>query len=244
MTGSLLSRRLDKFEHAFRTADQQIAAYGIPATPSGYYFSSAKALRTKLADMGVKFTRFTEKKKDPSLDEAGVEDIIARYPNTEAAKLAGLILEASQNQKNAHTFMAGILKYSEYDGRVHASVNASGARTGRMSSSNPNSQNYPRKHPEIRGSYLAEDGEVLISLDFSGLEFRMAAVVTRDQQMRQDFADGLDPHWTIARMAYGPDATPDHRQGVKSVGLGRLYGGGRQTLAEQSGLSLSQVDET
>lgn len=233
----------DGFERAFLAAEKQIAEYGIPTTPSGYYYSSAKALRLKLEELGVKFTRFTKKKQDPSLDEAGVEDIIARYPNTEAAKLAALILEASQNQKNAHTFMAGILKYSEYDGRVHASINPSGARTGRMSSSRPNSQNYPRKHAEIRGSYVAEAGEVLISLDFSGLEFRMAAVVTRDQQMREDFMNGLDPHWTIARMAYGKDATADHRQGVKSVGLGRLYGGGRQKLADQSGLSLAKVDE-
>jgi DNA polymerase-1 len=226
------------FDKAFESSEADLAAFGITPTATGNYYSSKKSIIEKFTELGVKFTHFTAKSKAPSLDEEALTDIAARYnDNDDIERLANTILIASQNQKNSHTFMHGILHYSEYDGRVHASINPTGARTGRMSSSRPNSQNYPRKYAEIRGSYIADEGETLISVDFSGVEWRVAAAVTRDERMQADFRNGEDIHLNVARKVYG-DWVMKHdeeRQTAKIIGLGRLYGGGVKTLVKQTG---------
>jgi DNA polymerase-1 len=232
------------FDKAFEEAEAELAALGIaPVKSSGRYYSSGNSIRGKLSELGVKFTHFTEKKKDPSLDEEALTDMMRRYPDGEVYKLAETVLRASQNQKNSHTFMKGILYYSEYDGRVHGSINPTGARTGRMSSNKPNMQNFPRKYPEIRGSLIADNDETLISIDFSGVEWRVAAAVTRDEQMQQDFVNGEDIHLNVARHVYGQHVQKGdwERQNCKTIGLGRLYGGGAFTLQKQSKAPMDKV---
>lgn len=224
-----------KFDKQFYDAEKLLAELGIePVKGSGNYYSSKSSITDKMQSLGVQFRHFTDKTQAPALNEASLKDIASRYTGS-AKDIAETVLAASAAQKNSHTFMAALLHYSEYDGRVHGSINPLGARTGRMSSSRPNMQNFPRGVEETRGSLLADEGEVLISVDFSGVEFRVAAGVTGDENMKRIFADGGDIHWQVARMVYGPNATKDDRQVSKIIALGRAYGGGVKTLCRQTG---------
>src|SRR5581483_8891956 len=79
------------------------------------------------------------------------------------------------------------------DGRVHTNFNQAGAVTGRLSSSNPNLQNIPVRTElgrRVRRAFIAPPGSVLISADYSQVELRILAHVSRDPNLLQAFADG------------------------------------------------------
>lgn len=130
------------------------------------------------------------------------------------------------------------------DGRVRSTIYTLGADTGRMSSVRQNMQQIS-KEGGLRECIAADPGTALISADFSGVEIRVFAALSGDPGLKamieEDDANPgqkLDLHWRIARMVYGPDATKANRYNVKSDVFGRLYGGGVETLAEQSGESI------
>lgn len=223
-----------KFDQDFHRAEGELSMFGItPVAGSGNYYSSKKSITDKFTELGVTFIEFTDKSGAPKLDESVLSKIAAK--GDQAALLAKSVLAATKANKMSNTFLAGILHYSEEDGRLHGGINAMGARTGRMSSSRPNLQNFPRDVIELRASLTAEPEHVMISIDYSAAEWRVAAVVTRDERMQSDFASGQDIHWNVAREVYGPNATAANRQTAKIVGLGRLYGGGIDTLVRQTG---------
>jgi DNA polymerase I-like protein with 3'-5' exonuclease and polymerase domains len=126
--------------------------------------------------------------------------------------------------------------------------------TGRLSASDPNVQQCPRTtHPLgklVRDCYVAAPGYVLLQLDFSQVELRVAAAVSHDAVMREAFEQGLDLHMETAK-AIAPSvwgippeqATKQHRTASKSVVFGSLYGLGVRTLAEDLGLSLAEAEK-
>src|SRR5690606_41875303 len=96
----------------------------------------------------------------PSIGQTALSDKvladIASHDDT-AASLAHHVLAARKANKLANTFLSNVLKYSEYDGRIHAFIKPLGTVTGRMSSSEPNMQNFPREPADNRGSMVAAD---------------------------------------------------------------------------------------
>lgn len=120
-------------------------------------------------------------------------------------------------------------------GRVHSSYNLTGARTGRLSCSRPNSQQFPHSpdkekypdEPDIRENFIAEPGFKFVVADLSQIEIRISAEVSGDKMMTKAYREGLDIHrLTAANILHKPmqDVTSSERKASKALSLGLLYG--------------------
>ena len=115
-------------------------------------------------------------------------------------------------------------------GRVHTSYSITGASTGRLSSTDPNLQNIPIRSEEgrrIREAFVAEEGKILVALDYSQIELRLLAHIADLPALKQAFSDGLDIHaMTASEMFNVPmeEMTPDIRRQAKAINFGVIYG--------------------
>lgn len=132
-------------------------------------------------------------------------------------------------------------------GRVHASLQLTGAATGRMACSKPNLQNVPRDR-SVRAVFAPADGAVLVIADLAQIELRVVAELSGDRALREAFASGADVHRSVAAMLVGKepdDVTKDERQLAKAVNFGLLYGqsaeGLRRYVEREYGRSLSSA---
>ena len=122
-------------------------------------------------------------------------------------------------------------------GRIHSSFNQAVTATGRLSSSEPNLQNIPIRTElgrEIRKAFIAEDGNTLISADYSQIELRVVASLAEDEKMMEIFEKDLDIHRATAAAINGvnlEDVTKEMRRAAKEVNFGILYGMGAYGLA-------------
>lgn len=160
---------------------------------------------------------------------------------------AALVLAYKEAQKALETYVNNTLYYSSGDGRIHATIKTLGARTGRMSSGEPNLQNYPSTGP-YREMLMFDEGDVGISCDFSSVEPRVLAAVTRDPQLLQDYREGIDPYVLLAEHIFTDEwsgADKVERKGLRKIMkptlLGRAYMGGLSTLATQTGQAEPEV---
>src|SRR5690606_38513441 len=94
---------------------------------------------------------------------------------------------------------------SSYDGRLHTSYNQAVASTGRLSSNNPNLQNIPIRTEQgrrTRQAFLANEGHQLVSIDYSQIELRILAHVSKDKALLDAFTQGLDVHTATAAKVF------------------------------------------
>jgi DNA polymerase-1 len=152
-------------------------------------------------------------------DLATIHDMPRRILDwRQLAKLKSTYTDALQDHINPET------------GRVHTSYSIAGANTGRLASTDPNLQNIPVRSDEgrrIREAFIAEDGKVLVSLDYSQIELRILAHVAGIEELKQAFRDGVDIHaLTASEMFNVPleDMTPDIRRQAKAINFGVIYG--------------------
>jgi len=178
------------------------------------------------------------------LTEAGnpsvAADVLApmRHQPGQIGELVTAVLDYRDHDTLLTTFLEPYDQLVRYgDGRVRPTVYTLGARTGRMSCVRPNCQNLPRTGG-IRGCITADPGHVLVSADFAGIELRVAAALSGDDNLRRMISDDVDIHWLIARQVFGPNATKADRYAVKPMVYGKLYGAGIPTLAAQVGCSI------
>ncbi|PYQ87591.1 MAG: DNA polymerase I [Acidobacteria bacterium] len=128
-------------------------------------------------------------------------------------------------------------------GRVHTCFNQAVAATGRLSSSDPNLQNIPIKTElgrEIRRAFIAEPGHVLISADYSQIEFRVLAHLSEDPVLLEAFREGADFHEQTAVKIFGADSGRDPHQLrsiAKMVNYALLYGKSAYTLSKDIGVT-------
>jgi DNA polymerase-1 len=133
-------------------------------------------------------------------------------------------------------------------GRVHTTFNQTGAATGRLSSSNPNLQNIPIRTElgrEIRAAFVPREGWKLIVADYSQIELRLLAHMSRDAVLVEAFRNGEDIHTRTAAEVFGVPplmVTPEHRRNAKAVNFGIVYGQTPFGLAAQLGIDRKEAE--
>ncbi|RIJ32881.1 DNA polymerase I [Henriciella mobilis] len=153
------------------------------------------------------------------------------------SKLRSTYTEALQDAINPET------------GRVHTSYSMAGAQTGRLSSTDPNLQNIPVRTEEgrkIREAFIAEDGNVLISADYSQIELRLLAHIADIDALKNAFKEGLDIHaMTASEMFDTPieGMDPMVRRKAKAINFGIIYGISAFGLANQLGIERSEASD-
>ena len=140
---------------------------------------------------------------------------------------------------------------NEKDRRIHTSYMQTVAATGRLASNNPNLQNIPirtEKGREIRKAFIAADKEhELLSADYSQIELRIIAALSKDDNMIAAFRNGDDIHAATAAKVYGvdkiEDVTREQRSAAKAVNFGIIYGQSAFGLSQNLGISRSEAKE-
>ena len=127
--------------------------------------------------------------------------------------------------------------------RVHTSYNQAVAATGRLSSNNPNLQNIPIKTErgrEVRRAFIPRNEEfIIISADYSQIELRLIAEISKDENMMDAFMQGLDIHTATASKVYGvalEDVDSTQRRNAKAVNFGIIYGQSAFGLSQSLGI--------
>jgi len=134
-------------------------------------------------------------------------------------------------------------------GRVHTSFAMAAAATGRLASTDPNLQNIPIRTTEgrrIRQAFVAPEGSLLISADYSQIELRLFAHIAGIPQLKQAFADGLDIHAMTASEIFGvpvKDMPGEIRRRAKAINFGIIYGISGFGLANQLGIARGEAED-
>ncbi len=154
-----------------------------------------------------------------------------------------LLLSYRETSKIKSTYLEPLLSLIESDGRVHTTFVQTGTSTGRLSSEKPNLQNIPQESkwaPELRRAFVPEPGWKFFSLDYSQLELRLLAHITKDENLLDAFHKGNDIHVLTASRVLGvPEerVTPELRRVGKTLNFGMIYGMGARAFAKTSGVS-------
>ncbi|MBB6108414.1 DNA polymerase I [Mucilaginibacter lappiensis] len=154
------------------------------------------------------------------------------------------ILDFRQLQKLKSTYVDALpTMVNPKTGRVHTSYNQAVAATGRLSSVNPNLQNIPirtERGREVRKAFIPRDsGHSIVSADYSQIELRIIAEISKDPNMMQAFVDNLDIHTATAANVYGialNEVTSDQRRNAKAVNFGIIYGQSAFGLSQNLGI--------
>jgi DNA polymerase-1 len=167
-----------------------------------------------------------------------------------AHDLPRLILEWRSLMKLKGTYIDALPQLVNSDtGRVHTCFNQAVAATGRLSSSDPNLQNIPIKTElgrEIRGAFIADRGNVLVSADYSQIEFRVLAHMSEDPVLVSAFREGADFHERTALKIVGSSSNRDPhelRSIAKMVNYALLYGKSAFTLSKDIGVTTEAAQQ-
>ncbi len=160
------------------------------------------------------------------------------------------ILEYRAVMKLRSTYAEGLLRAADENGHVHTSFNQTTTVTGRLSSTEPNLQNIPVRTElgrEMRRFFVARsDDYCLIDADYSQIELRLLAHVSKDENMINAFLSGEDIHTVTASQVFGvpiDEVTPAMRKRAKAVNFGIVYGIGEFSLAADIGVSRKEAGE-
>lgn len=164
-------------------------------------------------------------------------------------EIIDLILKYRELQKLLSTYIDVIPAFLDDKSRLHSHFLQAGTTTGRMSSEHPNLQNIPIKTEQgkaIRKAFIAERGYSLISLDYSQIELRIAAILSGDKKLIDIFKNGIDVHTGVAsRMFRVPESEVNRemRRQAKVINFGILYGMGVTALKTNLGTDRKDAQE-
>ena len=189
----------------------------------------------RLAALGVNLPRTPTGR--PSVAAAVLERL--RETPGQAGELVAAVLDYRHHDTVLGPFLEPYRQLClNGDGRARPTIYTLGTDTGRMSCVRPNLQQLPREGG-IRACITADPGYMIVSADFSGVELRVAAALSGDENLRRMLAEGADLHGLIAKEVWGPEWTKANRYAVKRLVFGRLYGGGIPACAAGAGVSES-----
>lgn len=217
-------------------------------TYNGVSITSNQQLVRLFEQLGAEITEFT-----PTGQKSCTKDQLKKLmisDNNEVANLADTVLKQRKADKLANTYFSNFLTES-IDGVVHPSVRTLGARTSRMSITNPALQTLPKGDDVVRRAFIPKDeNHVIVTSDLDQVEFRLFASLSQDENLIEMFrvADqtGSDPFTEIGRDVYNdPTMTKsDKRRGlIKSMVYGRLYGAGVAKQALTAGVHEAQMKQ-
>ena len=160
------------------------------------------------------------------------------------------ILDYRQVTKLRSTYVEGLLKVADENGRVHTHFKQTGTATGRLSSTEPNLQNIPVRTElgrELRRFFLPENEDyVIIDADYSQIELRLLAHISNDANMIRAFREGVDVHTSTAATVFGvaeSAVTSELRKRAKAVNFGIMYGIGAFSLSDDIGVSRAEAQD-
>ncbi|MET9617138.1 DNA polymerase [Kitasatospora indigofera] len=219
---------------------EQAARYGVESV------NSTRQIAEALSGMGETLTECTANgavkvdksvllllaDRDPDWNRIG-----HRSPNP----LAEAVIRAKRAGKWRSSYAQTFLETVDDESRVHAFIDTLAARTGRMSVTKPAVQTLPATDQMIRRCLLADEGHVMVSTDFQAVELRVLASLAKVAKMKEAILAGEDLHGYTASLIFGPDYTPKHRKMAKGGGLGKVYGGGVDTIARQTGAPAEDI---
>ena len=162
-------------------------------------------------------------------------------------EIVGQVLEYRQYAKLKSTYVDGLLKVVEPDGRVRTSFQMTVTATGRLSSTEPNLQNIPTRTElgsELRRMFVADPGRVLVDADYSQIELRLLAHISGDEAMREAFLSGEDFHTVTASHVFGvplDQVTAAMRRAAKAVNFGIVYGISAFSLSQDLGVTVEDA---
>ena len=163
--------------------------------------------------------------------------------------IIGKIKEYREAAKLLSTYIAPLPSLADKNGRIHTTFNQNVTATGRLSSTNPNLQNIPVRTEvgkRIRQGFVAGEGKVLVSADYSQFELRLAAAMGGDVALMDDFNKNVDIHTKTASEAFGvpmKDVTKAQRRAAKVINFGILYGMSIRGLSQAAGMEYGQAKE-
>ena len=177
-------------------------------------------------------------------NEEILQRLVSKHPIVEK------VLEYRGLRKLLSTYVEALpLLVDEKTGRIHTSYNQAVAATGRLSSNNPNLQNIPVRDArgrEIRKAFVPEKGYVFLSADYSQIELRLMAHLSKDKSMIADFLSGNDIHAGTASKIFGvdlKDVTREMRSRAKTANFGIIYGISAYGLSERLGIGRKEAKE-
>lgn len=192
--------------------------------------------------LGLKPSKMTSQ-GHPATDQASLEKLAADHP------VVADVLEYRRLEKMRSTYLEPLPRCMDAGNRVHSSFNQTATATGRISSSDPNLQNIPIRGDlgkRMRGCFVAGPGNLLVAADYSQIELRVLAHLSRDEHLLAAFHAGEDIHSRTASLIFDVDQsrlTADERRMAKTINFGLLYGMGAQKLARELNISINQARE-
>ena len=172
-----------------------------------------------------------------STDSAVLEELAVKH------ELPAIILSWRMFTKLKNTYVDTLpAMIDSKTGRVHTRFNQAVTATGRISSSEPNLQNIPIRSDmgrRIRSAFIAPKGFTILSADYSQIELRILAHITKDKTLIESFEQGFDIHTRTAAEVFGlpiDEVTENHRRQAKTINFGIIYGMGPHKLSGQLGI--------
>jgi len=238
---AILARMSDEFAGELTGLTHQI--YDLAGEP--FDIDSPKQLGQILFEkLKLPGGRKLKKSGQYSTDASVLESLAEKF------ELPRKIMEYRTRAKLKSTYVDALPKYINPEtGRLHTSFNQTVARTGRLSSSNPNLQNIPIGEEfglRIRSAFVAEPGWLLIAADYSQIELRVLAHMSGDPRLIGAFSRGEDIHARTAEEVFGvPPALQnhEHRRMAKAINYGVIYGLSSFGLAARTGSSRTEAQQ-
>src|SRR3989344_3293660 len=156
---------------------------------------------------------------------------------------------ADKYKKQLSTYLEPIQNLVDKDNKLHARFVLAGSTTGRMASQNPNLQNIPigtDRGRLIRDAFVSDKGKSLVAFDYSQVELRIAAFLSKDEKLIEIFKSGKDVHSAVAAEVYGveeKEVSKEMRRGAKVINFGILYGMGVSALQGNLGTDRKTAQE-